>query len=132
MLYLIRSWFRGGKSRLKVGYSGNFINRISLYYNDNPGVEILGTREGTTLEEKKLHYYLSIKGYKSDIRDEWFEDNPEVINIFHENINKVDKILWKFKKELGILRRLLKIFLENLKIKVFLKKQIYIFYLKKT
>lgn len=94
MLYLIRSW-GNGKSILKIGYTGNVQKRMENYYHSNPFFEKISIREGSEKEEKKLHLYLELLGYKYKVLDEWFLDIPEVLLKFHERIEKINKVLWK-------------------------------------
>ena len=46
MLYLIRSFSRGGKSILKVGYTEDINKRMNQYFYYSPGFELIATREG--------------------------------------------------------------------------------------
>lgn len=94
MLYLIRSWGRG-KSILKVGYTSNLGKRMENYYHSNPLFEILGAREGSLIDEKRLQLFLELLGYKFDILDEWFKDVPEVTELFHESKEKISRVLWR-------------------------------------
>lgn len=95
MLYLIRSWGRGGKSYLKVGYTSDLKSRMFSYYHSNPGFELLAVRQGGLTEEKKIQLYLEILGLKAEFLNEWFLDTPEVQNFFHQGIRKVNKTLWR-------------------------------------
>lgn len=93
MLYLIRSFTRTG-SFLKVGYSGDIEKRMKQYLVENPGRELVGTREGDLTEETRMHLYLTACGFKAGFLEEWFIDCPEVITGFHQSRSKVDKVVW--------------------------------------
>ena len=104
MIYLIRSWGRGGKSILKVGYTSNLSKRMENYYHSNPFFEKISSREGSLIEEKKLQLYLEALGFKYKILDEWFIDSQDIILKFHSSISEINRIIWKnrsdlFKKE---------------------------------
>ena len=94
MLYLIRSWGKN-KSLLKIGFTNDIKKRMDNYYHSNPLYEPIGTRDGTLIEEKKLHLYLELLGYKHTKLDEWFIDNPNIPSLFHDSISKINSTLWK-------------------------------------
>ena len=95
MLYLIRSFGRGSKSYLKIGFSDNLDNRLRQYRIHNPQFELISLRQGTQEDEMLLHMFLDIKGYRTNFLNEWFIDCPEVLTLFHVSIdNKLKKILW--------------------------------------
>ena len=70
MLYLIRSFGRNNKSALKVGFTDEIKNRVSTYKYHNPFSELISTREGSLLDETRIHTYLRSLGYKLDLLDE--------------------------------------------------------------
>lgn len=101
MLYLIRSFGRGGKSYLKVGYSDSLGNRMGQYRIHNPLFELIATREGSQEDELLIHLYLEALGYKVDILNEWFMDTPEILSRFHDNIqSKVLRKVWRNRESL--------------------------------
>ena len=96
MLYLIRSFGRGRRSYLKVGFTDNISTRMNQYRIHNPQFELISTRQGTQEEEKLLQLYLSLTGYKADFLNEWFIDCPEIYQTFHIKINsKLKKFIWR-------------------------------------
>lgn len=99
MLYLIRTFGRNGRSKLKIGYTSNLSSRLDNYYHSNPFFEFLGSRKGELEEEKKMHMYLTLLGYKYEKLNEWFQDTQEVIIGFHESISEIDKLLWRRRDE---------------------------------
>lgn len=102
MLYLIRSFGRGGKSSLKVGYSANIEDRMFQYRVHNPHIELIAQRQGTQDEELLLQMYLESLGYKEDFLNEWFVDDPKVLEEFHAPLKsrKLEKTIWKKRQEL--------------------------------
>lgn len=102
MLYLIRSFGRGGKSYLKVGYSDNIADRMTQYKIHNPLFEIISQRQGSQDEELILQMYLGIMGFKADFLNEWFKDDSEVITIFHKSFKygKLEKVVWKNREKI--------------------------------
>lgn len=97
MLYMIRTWGRGGKSMIKIGYTSNLSKRMENYYHSNPFFEKISAREGSLEDEKRLQLYLEVLGYKMGILDEWFVDSPEVQTLFHESKNKISRVLWRYR-----------------------------------
>lgn len=97
MLYMIRTWGRGGKSMIKIGYTSNLSKRMENYYHSNPFFEKISEREGSLEDEKRLQLYLEVLGYKMGILDEWFVDSPEVQTLFHESKNKISRVLWRYR-----------------------------------
>ena len=94
MLYLLRSFTRGG-SYLKVGYTGNLEKRMASYLTENPGRELVGIRGGDMKDETRMHLFLEALGCKAGFLDEWFLDNPLVLEKFHESTKRIDKLIWK-------------------------------------
>ena len=99
MLYLIRSFSRTG-SYLKVGFTDNLARRMNSYLIENPGRELISTRQGGRLEETKLHLYLMACGFKAEFLDEWFQDCPEVLSKFHDKIEKINRWIWNNRSSL--------------------------------
>lgn len=99
MLYLIRSFSRSG-TYLKVGYTGNLDQRMKQYLVENPGRELISTREGDLTEETRMHLYLTACGLKAGFLDEWFIDCPETLTRFHQSRRKIDKVVWKEREKL--------------------------------
>ena len=97
MLYMIRTWGRGGKSMIKIGYTSNLSKRMENYYHSNPFFEKISEREGSLEDEKRLQLYLEVLGYKMGILDEWFVDSPEVQTLFHESKEKISRVLWRYR-----------------------------------
>ena len=101
MLYLIRSFGRGGKSYVKVGFSENLENRMGQYRIHNPLFETIAQRPGSIRDEMILHLYLEAFGYKAKFLNEWFIDCPEVLTLFHDDlIIKVPRLVWKMRESL--------------------------------
>lgn len=97
MLYMIRTWGRGGKSMIKIGYTSDLPKRMENYYHSNPFFEKISAREGSLEDEKRLQLYLEVLGYKMGILDEWFVDSPEVQTLFHESKEKISRVLWRYR-----------------------------------
>lgn len=95
MLYYIRTFGRGGKSYVKIGWTDNIDKRQRTYKTDNPLYEPISTREGDELLEKKLHLFLTSLGVKAGFMNEWFIDVPEINTYFHSTIGKLNKTIWK-------------------------------------
>lgn len=102
MLYLIRTFGRGKKSSLKVGYSNDPRNRLDHYRIHNPLFEVIAQREGTQDDELLLQFYLTARGYKAGFLNEWFLDSPAVQDIFHRSLlgKRVKRSVWKHRREL--------------------------------
>ena len=94
MLYLIRSFTRSN-SYLKIGYTNNLQGRMSAYKIENPGFELISTRQGDMREETRMHLYLTALGWKAKFQDEWFLDIPEIYQEFHQDIGKINRVIWK-------------------------------------
>lgn len=97
MLYLIRSFGRGGKSILKIGYTEDINRRINQYFYYSPGFELITTREGDELLEDMIQMYLKFLGYqfqKDGRLNEWFIDNFMISQIFHIHRKRLEKKLW--------------------------------------
>ena len=98
MIYLIRTYGDEGKSALKVGFANDLNIRMSQYFYMNPFFKPISSREGDELLEDLLHYYLYYKGfqYKIDGKlNEWFIDDPKVIELFDIPIEDLEKELWE-------------------------------------
>ena len=94
MLYLLRTFTRHG-TFLKVGYTSDLEARMRNYLTDNPGRELVGTREGDLTEETRMHLYLTACSLKADFLDEWFLDIPETLQGFHQSQSKMNRRIWK-------------------------------------
>lgn len=64
MLYLIRSFGRGGKSILKIGYTEDIDRRMNQYFYTNPCFENISNREGDEMLEGMIQIYLKFLGYQ--------------------------------------------------------------------
>lgn len=98
MLYLIRSFGRGGKSILKVGYTEDINKRMNQYFYYSPGFELIAAREGDELLEDMIQVYLKSLSYqyqRNGKLNEWFIDIPEIYQIFHIHRRKLEEIIWK-------------------------------------
>lgn len=100
MLYLIRTFGRGNKTVLKVGFTDDNKNRSIAYKLHNPLYEPISTREGGLYEEAKLHLYLTALNLKRNILNEWFEDCPDTITLFHASIDKINRTIWRNRSRL--------------------------------
>lgn len=103
MLYLIKSYLQGNHSILKVGYTDNISKRMSQYFSANPGVEPISFREGDELLEDMIQLYLTYLRYQykpGGRLNEWFYNVPEVRNIFHISIQKLERRLWKVRDKI--------------------------------
>lgn len=78
MLYLIKSWGKGGKEYLKVGYTKDWTSREKAYLTHTPEFELLGTREGDTDLESWFRSNFSKYLY----RNEWFIFSQEIVDKF--------------------------------------------------
>lgn len=102
MLYLIRSYMKLGKSILKVGYTDDINKRMGQYFYNNPGFDVLGIREGDEMLEDMIQIYLIYLGYQQKIGgrlNEWFDDRPEIQQIFHIGRDRLERILWKHREK---------------------------------
>lgn len=100
MLYLIRSFGRNNKSALKVGFTDEIKNRVSTYKYHNPFSELISAREGSLLDETRVHTYLKSLGYKLDLLDEWFINCNNVNQLFHKSFETMNKVIWKDRNNL--------------------------------
>lgn len=94
MLYLLRSYLKGGDSMLKVGYAGDYEYRLSQYTSHNPGIEEVSKIDGELIEETILHLYLHLKNF-GIYKDEWYKDCQEVIDIFNSYSETTEKAVWE-------------------------------------
>ena len=92
MLYLLRSYTEDG-SVLKVGFASDYIYRLSQYQNHNPGIKEVSKKEGSIVDETVLHYYLHYLGYNV-LKDEWYKDCQEVIDIFNSDLGVAEEAVW--------------------------------------
>ena len=93
MLYLLRSFTRT-RPLLKVGYASDVDKRITQYLSHSPGIEPIAVRNGDRIEEKLFHLYLHFLNYGA-CKDEWYEDRPEVITLFHSSLDHIKRFVWK-------------------------------------
>lgn len=101
MLYLIKSFgIDKTKRALKVGFSDNLKQRMSSYRIQNPFFEIISKRKGDLVDETRLHIYLTTLGYKANFLNEWFVDNYNVVQRFHDSIDTINKVIWKNRDEI--------------------------------
>jgi hypothetical protein len=100
MLYLIRSFGRNNKSALKVGFTDEIKNRVSTYKYHNPFSELISTREGSLLDETRVHTYLRSLRYKLDLLDEWFINCDKVNQLFHKSFETMNKVIWENRNNL--------------------------------
>ena len=97
-----------GKSILKVGYTDDVNKRMGQYFSANPGFDVLGIREGDEILEDMIQIYLTYLGYQRRIGgrlNEWFNDRPEIQQIFHINRDKLERILWRSREKVFNLTR---------------------------
>ena len=97
-----------GKSILKVGYTDDINKRMYQYFSTNPGFDVLGIREGDEILEDMIQIYLTYLGYQQKIGgrlNEWFDDRPEIQQIFHISRNKLERILWRSREKVFNLTR---------------------------
>lgn len=102
MLYLIRSYMKLGKSILKVGYTDDINKRMGQYFYNNPGFDVLGIREGDEMLEDMIQIYLTYLGYQRRVGkrlNEWFDDKPEIQQIFHISRDKLENLLWRSREK---------------------------------
>lgn len=92
MLYLLRSFTEDG-SILKVGYASDYDYRLQQYEAHNPGIKEVSKKEGNIVDETVLHYYLHYLGYNV-LKDEWYKDCQEVIDIFNSNLGAAEEAVW--------------------------------------
>ena len=103
MLYLIRAYGPGRKqSILKIGFTDDIEKRLSQYFSSNPYTLVIATREGDLILESLIHKYLYSLGLRFSVKDgnrkrleEWFEDKPEVLHIFHLSREAIEKLVWR-------------------------------------
>lgn len=92
MLYLFGTGsYDGQRKALKVGYTGSQDKRETDYGIHNPLGKFLVWREGDRKLEAKLH--LRLQDYREDFLDEWFFDEDDVISIFSQSEEEIDKWL---------------------------------------
>ena len=80
MLYLLQTYGEDF-SLLKIGFSENLDSRLRLYYECNPLVKILSTREGDRKLESFMHRYF--KKFKYPELNEWFYYSDEIVTNFN-------------------------------------------------
>lgn len=106
MLYLIRSYGPGGKKIYKVGYTSSIERRLNQYFNHNPFIELISSREGDEELETLIHLCLYSLGYrfqKNGRLNEWFiGDLNKIQYIFHSTKKYFEKIFKKIRIDLYI------------------------------
>lgn len=68
----------------------------------------LGIREGDEILEDMIQIYLTYLGYQRRVGkrlNEWFEDDPEVQQIFHISQDRLERILWRSREKVFNLTR---------------------------
>ena len=80
MLYLLQTYGEDF-SLLKIGFSDNLDKRLKSYYECNPLVKILSTREGDRRLESFMHRYF--REFKYPERNEWFYYSDEIVTNFN-------------------------------------------------
>jgi hypothetical protein len=99
MIYLFGSGsYKDQGKYVKVGYTGNREERELAYLLHNPLGEFLGWREGDKDLETKLH--LRLGQYKAPLLEEWFYDEPEVLEVFGQSEGDIDRWLWDNRGEI--------------------------------
>lgn len=94
MLYLFGSGsWNNNRKILKVGFTNDIEVRKSQYKLHNPLGEFIKIREGDEELELKLHIRLS--EFQVEFLDEWFFNDPEVIDIFDHTEDEIDNWIWK-------------------------------------
>lgn len=93
MLYVLRSYTKK-ESLLKIGYANDYDDRYLQYESHNPGIEEVGKREGSLIDEAVLHLYLHFLGYGIH-KDEWYKDCEEVIEIFNSSSLDIENAVWE-------------------------------------
>ena len=97
-----------GKSILKVGYTDDINKRMGQYFSTNPGFDSLGIREGDEILEDMIQIYLTYLGYQRRIGgrlNEWFDDRPEIQQIFHISRDRLENLLWRSREKVFNLTR---------------------------
>ena len=104
MLYLIRVYGAAGRNQsiLKIGFSDDVENRLAQYFYYNPYTLVISTREGDLVLESLIHKYLYSLGLRFNVKDgnkkrleEWFENKPEVLQIFHLSREAIERLVWR-------------------------------------
>ena len=99
MLYIIKSYTNRGYI-YKIGYAKDVNKRFQQYYHHNPTCKLISTRDGEIEDETKLHLYLSHKGFRYHKLNEWYLGKDEVLNLFHQDMRKINKYLWKYREDI--------------------------------
>lgn len=98
MLYLFGSGaWKGIRKVVKIGYTRDLEKRKNQYRLHNPLGEIISTREGSELDELRLH--LRLYDFKVEFLDEWFYDEQPVFEVFEQSFEEIDEWLWKHRSE---------------------------------
>lgn len=89
---------------LKIGYTQDVKARLKQLKTGNPSIELVKTKPGSKLDEKAIQVVCK----QWNVDKEWYQNVPEVINIFDE----YDPFS---KKELEVLKKLYKDAINNIK-----------------
>ena len=99
MLYLIKSYGLRNRSILKVGFTDDLKKRECYYSSYNPFSQLISVREGDLVLEGLIHRYLPFLGlqYKNAGKrlEEWFDNDPEVLQVFHLSRETLEKHIWR-------------------------------------
>lgn len=100
MLYLVRSYGPGrNQSILKIGFTDDPKTRERQYFSHDPFSQFISVREGDLVLEGLIHRYLRSLGlqYERTGRnlEEWFENKPEVLTVFHLSREAIEKLVWR-------------------------------------
>lgn len=100
MLYLVRSYGPGrNQSILKIGFTDDLKTRERQYFSHDPFSQFISVREGDLVLEGLIHRYLRSLGlqYERTGRslEEWFENKPEVLTVFHLSREAIEKLVWR-------------------------------------
>lgn len=100
MLYLIRVYGPGrNQSILKIGFTDDPKKREYQYFSHDPFSQFISVREGDLVLEGLIHRYLRSLGLQYERAgkslDEWFENKPEVLTVFHLSREAIEKLVWR-------------------------------------
>lgn len=97
MIYCLTSLDSEGKTLYKIGYTDDIETRITHYKVHNPSIKLVKVKEGSKLDERCIHTCLHLKGF-CKYRQEWYEYNDTIKEIFNQSIDEVNQYLWENKK----------------------------------
>lgn len=100
MLYLVRSYGPGrNQSILKIGFTDDPKKREYQYFSHYPFSQFISVREGDLVLEGLIHRYLRSLGLQYErigrSLEEWFENKPEVLTVFHLSREAIEKFVWR-------------------------------------